>query len=132
SSTIEVDDFATQRHPDDLTVCERCAFESDSDTRGAPRSQFVRETWPGVRLVHDVGNLLTARGDVCGRRRVPAEADDDIDIVLADVRARLRDRLAEATRECEGCAIRATRERDLIDDQQLVSARGHESCFQPF
>src|SRR5690606_1023552 len=71
SSTIEVDDFATQRHPDDLTVCERCAFESDSDTRGAPRSQFVRETWPGVRLVHDVGNLLTARGDVCGRRRVP-------------------------------------------------------------
>ena len=42
------------------------------------------------------------------------------------MRAHLRDGTAEAGGERRGVAIRPAREGDLVDEQQLVSALGHE------
>ena len=81
---VESLDLAAQRHADDLGAPRSGVPANATPTcRGAPRAEPVRE--PGLAFASwiDDGHALPARGEVGGRRRVAAEADDDVDAALA-------------------------------------------------
>ena len=131
SGPVQVDDLATQRHPDHTRAAKRCPRESDADCRSAPGTEHVRKTRPRIRLVHDERGARPARRDVGRSGCVASEADDDRNIPVADDLPHVPDSPPKACGKADGRTIRSARERQAFDRQQLIAPVRHEARFEP-
>ena len=110
-----------QRDPEHLGVRQPAAGHRGGDPGREPGTDLVRQSGPGVGLVHD-DRGAAARGEVGGQRDVAAEPDDDVRVGPAQHLADRGHRRPHLPRQPQQVAARLAGQRHRRDQLQRVAA----------